>query len=1611
MANEVKLTLKVDDNGSLNIVTKEATKAAGATDKLNQSQNKLNKTRGHYNKLEKGVGQAGLSTAKGFSKQAQSISGGLVPAYAVLAANVFAITAAFNALQRVAALDTLRQGLVETGAAAGQNLPFVANQLREITDAAISTEQAMRATALAMSAGFNTAQLGELTKVAQGAAKALGRDLGDALDRLVRGTAKVEPEILDELGIIVRLDEAVENYALSINKSASSLTQFERSQAFLNATIEQGKKKFDDLNESVEENSFNKLAASFSNLSDGILKFIATGLEPLVSFLATTPTALFGSLGIFASGLINSILPSLQEVSAKQADLANEAMAKSRKAGKVVSDNYLKSSRAINSLEYRPPSVKKLEADFNAGTVSSQKLSKAISATTGQISRKANQINKLKKANASANAERIAQLEAEKTKIEETKRALEGLKNTEERRTGLSGEGKNLRQKGRMSRRESASLQAMEGSSLLGAFGIAGRSSKKQVEEIGKANGVIAKVGATVKATTSSFKLFGTAILRLIPAIGLAITAFGLLQGIYNKLFPESQTEKTFRDTEEAFSNFEKVVFKLETRLEKTKDAFDRFAAGIKTEAGVFTAIADRTNAAIEAAKAQGTEELDAQIEKIVRIKASLKEAEEAGGSIMIPNLLGGAPIVRTTEEIRAGLERAKAEYQRMEDAFDQTVADEGIKTLEFAIARLEASGGDLTILAKLNAELENLKKAKSGEELSNQLGEIGRETVVANKALEGLPDTLAAYEKQQRKLTEKEETPFSRLAASAATLATELQAIPKETIESANEESEKMGKTIKEATRLQEILTEAQVDFVTEVTNGKVVTELNKYASVFATVEKVIRDTEKAQKEFEEESKRAAKTAKDLSKFSKDNLFIKKAEQSEQRKSTQFAIDALKQEELRVSLQKDSEERTKRLKEITEELKTLGEQLVDTEESKAELMITQVREAQRLANLSSKTLKMEQQMEQAVLKIAQARAKMAGAESGSEVSAAEQVRIFEQGAEKRKQLEKDTFIAELKNINLQYALLDAQMALEKVKMENILAESTLSDAQKNAIRQTFEQGQTAIAGAERAAIRLAGAKVGLNISEDTVDNLPRIDGSKIIDFSTISTAGMFSPTDAEGVELKRKKVEESRAKTLDKIERKIARQTALGNTSLVIAAKQEKIDKEREFIANDIASIAASEMSQKEKLLQTQNQNNKLEEIRTRELELQNERIDHMVSRINELSGGDPMAGVVGSILKLSEDGGPFSKEFEGTLSERISAMAASFDPLFEEMKKLGPQGEVVAAMSQGAFAISEAFILAAEVMSSSIQSMNESLIKAGEQGNASFSDLKLEDKAKVISAAFGAAAAGISQINSIMGAQSRARIAAIDEEIAAEKKRDGSSAQSVAKIKAMEKKKEAMERKRFEQNKKMMIAQAVMSTAAGAIGIFAGLKSIYELPVAIAGAAAIAAIGAAQIAMIASTSFDGGGSSAPSGPPKSIGMGQRSNTVDVSQRANRGELAFLRGQRGSGTNANDFTPAFYGTKRTRAVGGSVAGYTVGEQGPELFVPSVPGQIVPNDEVAPAQPINVNFNVQAIDSASFNDALTVQRGNIISIIREAANSSGEGFLETVDVESLKMER
>jgi hypothetical protein len=83
------------------------------------------------------------------------------------------------------------------------------------------------------------------------------------------------------------------------------------------------------------------------------------------------------------------------------------------------------------------------------------------------------------------------------------------------------------------------------------------------------------------------------------------------------------------------------------------------------------------------------------------------------------------------------------------------------------------------------------------------------------------------------------------------------------------------------------------------------------------------------------------------------------------------------------------------------------------------------------------------------------------------------------------------------------------------------------------------------------------------------------------------------------------------------------------------------------------------------------------------------------------------------------------------------------------------------------------------------------------------------------------------------------------------------------------------------------------------------------------------------------------------------------------------------------------------------RQLGGPVMGgtpYLVGEAGPELFVPNTTGSIVRNQDVMGQGPVTVNFTINAVDTAGFDELLTERRGVIQSIIRDAMLEKGQRF-------------
>lgn len=327
------------------------------------------------------------------------------------------------------------------------------------------------------------------------------------------------------------------------------------------------------------------------------------------------------------------------------------------------------------------------------------------------------------------------------------------------------------------------------------------------------------------------------------------------------------------------------------------------------------------------------------------------------------------------------------------------------------------------------------------------------------------------------------------------------------------------------------------------------------------------------------------------------------------------------------------------------------------------------------------------------------------------------------------------------------------------------------------------------------------------------------------------------------------------------------------------------------------------------------------------------------------------------------------------------ILGAANAMKSLGAEFKAMGPEGEYMGTMLDSIGNMTGALTLAFEEITKEGASMSQKVV-AG---------------LTAISAIIGA-------ISQIQQAATKQRVKAIDKEIEAEKKRDGKSKGSLDTIKKLEAKKDAVKRKAFEQEKKMKIAQAIIATSLGAIQAYTSMAALGPVGMAIGAALAamIVAMGAKQISMISSMQYEGGSGNVSSGPA-TVSAGKRKTSVDLAKsQSASGELAYMRGAQGMGGPEN-FTPAFTGAYH-RAAGGRT-GYVVGEQGPELFVPDQPGRIVTNDEsegfAQPSQ--DITFNINAIDAVGVADVLEGQRGNIIGMIRGAANEYGSPFLENID--------
>jgi hypothetical protein len=161
-------------------------------------------------------------------------------------------------------------------------------EFRQQTQGMLSDARLTQKANLARTMGIGLGDVPKLAKIAQAAAATTGQSFDYLFDSIITGTARQSKMILDNLGLMINIDKANEQYAESLGKTASQLSDAEKKQAFLNAVLVEGERITQDLSDAglSSESVFSKFSAASENTSRVIGSVLVPVFQSLFRLLA-----------------------------------------------------------------------------------------------------------------------------------------------------------------------------------------------------------------------------------------------------------------------------------------------------------------------------------------------------------------------------------------------------------------------------------------------------------------------------------------------------------------------------------------------------------------------------------------------------------------------------------------------------------------------------------------------------------------------------------------------------------------------------------------------------------------------------------------------------------------------------------------------------------------------------------------------------------------------------------------------------------------------------------------------------------------------------------------------------------------------------------------------------------------------------------------------------------------------------------------------------------------------------------------------------------------------------------------------------------------------------
>jgi len=204
----------------------------------------------------------------------------------------FALSLGIRQLVKFAQAATKIQsmGRAFTTLSGGTNNASIAmKKLQDATDGTMSKFDLFQQANNAMILGVtkNSDEMAEMFDIAQRLGEALGKDTALSVASLVEGIGRQSKQMLDNIGIMMSATDAYEAYAAKLNISADSLTDTQKKQAFLTATMDSARQKVAGLPEEImtAEKAFQQLGASTEDAAASLGEALLPLLVPITELL------------------------------------------------------------------------------------------------------------------------------------------------------------------------------------------------------------------------------------------------------------------------------------------------------------------------------------------------------------------------------------------------------------------------------------------------------------------------------------------------------------------------------------------------------------------------------------------------------------------------------------------------------------------------------------------------------------------------------------------------------------------------------------------------------------------------------------------------------------------------------------------------------------------------------------------------------------------------------------------------------------------------------------------------------------------------------------------------------------------------------------------------------------------------------------------------------------------------------------------------------------------------------------------------------------------------------------------------------------------------------